>query len=130
MRYFSCVAQALLILVVIMASATAWAQSDADEPLLLEEMVVVGRQDSYLPETVSSATKTDANPFDVPLSVTTINEVLLKDLRAETLLDAYGYATGISVSGLNAQSFTLRGLPANLQSVQVNGLPGLAACRT
>ena len=92
-----------------------------------EVIVVVGKQDSYLNTSVSSATKGLSDPFDVPLTVNIINDVFLRDLRAQTLADAYGYTTGLSQSGVNANSFTLRGLPASLQSVQVNGLPGLAS---
>lgn len=88
---------------------------------------VVGKQDSYLNRSVSSATKGLSDPFDVPLTINIINDVFLRDLRAQTLADAYGYTTGLSQSGVNANSFTLRGLPASLQSVQVNGLPGLAS---
>lgn len=92
-----------------------------------EVITVVGKQESYLNTAVSSATKGLSDPFDVPLTVNIINDVFLRDLRAQTLADAYGYTTGLSQSGVNANSFTLRGLPASLQSVQVNGLPGLAS---
>ncbi len=93
----------------------------------VEVIQVVGKQESYLNAAVSSATKGLSDPFDVPLTVNIINDVFLSDLRAKTLSDAYGYTTGLSQSGINANSFTLRGLSANLQSIQVNGLPGLAS---
>ena len=92
-----------------------------------EVITVIGKQESYLNTAVSSATKGLSDPFDVPLTVNIINDVFLRDLRAQTLADAYGYTTGLSQSGVNANSFTLRGLPASLQSVQVNGMPGLAS---
>lgn len=92
-----------------------------------EVITVVGKQESYLNTAVSSATKGLSDPFDLPLTVNIINDVFLNDLRAQTLADAYGYTTGLSQSGVNANSFTLRGLPASLQSIQVNGLPGLAS---
>ena len=91
MRRFSNSGQALLALAVILMGAAAQAETDGNDQIQIEEIVVFGRQDSYLSEIVSSATKTDANLFDVPLSVSTINDTLLKDLRAETLSDAYGY---------------------------------------
>lgn len=93
----------------------------------VEVVHVIGKQESYLNTAVSSATKGLSDPFDIPLTVNIINDVFLSDLRAKTLSDAYGYTTGLSQSGINANSFTLRGLPANLQSIQVNGLPGLAS---
>ena len=97
---------------------------DDDE---IEVIQVVGKQESYLNSAVSTATKGLSDPFDVPFTVNTINDVFLSDLRAKTLSDAYGYTTGLSQSGINANSFTLRGLPASLQSIQINGLPGLAS---
>ncbi|PWI34314.1 TonB-dependent siderophore receptor [Vibrio albus] len=92
-----------------------------------ETLVIVGQQNSYLNPAVSTATKTDIDPQDVPLTVNTVNQQFLQDIRAETLDDAYGYTTGLSRSGVNADSFTLRGMPADLNSIQVNGLPGLAS---
>ena len=114
-------------LAVLLAGVSVHAQTGGLDEDTIEKIVVFGSQESYLNETVSSATKTDASAFDIPLTVNIINDSFLKDLRAETLSDAYGYTTGLSESGINANSFTLRGLPANLQSVQVDGLPGLAS---
>ena len=96
-------------------------------PNVDEVITIVGKQESYLNTAVSSATKGLSDPFDLPLTINIINDVFLRDLRAQTLADAYGYTTGLSQSGVNANSFTLRGLPASLQSIQVNGLPGLAS---
>lgn len=111
-----------LYLAIISTASAQESPNDIDDIIL-----VVGKQESYLNSSVSSATKGLSDPFDVPLTVNIINDVFLRDLRAQTLSDAYGYTTGLSQSGINANSFTLRGLPANLQSVQVNGLPGLAS---
>lgn len=115
------------ILAMLLAGVSVHAQTSGQDEDAIEKIVVVGSQESYLNETVSSATKADASAFDIPLTINIINDSFLKDLRAETLSDAYGYTTGLSESGINANSFTLRGLPANLQSVQVDGLPGLAS---
>jgi iron complex outermembrane receptor protein len=104
-----------------------YAQENTSNDTVDDIITVVGKQESYLNSSVSSATKGLSDPFDVPLTVNIINDVFLRDLRALTLADAYGYTTGLSQSGTNANSFTLRGLPASLQSVQVNGLPGLAS---
>ena len=110
---------------IIIAFHTQATEKELDTDI--EVIEVVGQQESYVNRAVSSATKSLLNPLDIPLTVNVINDVFLRDLRAETLADAYGYTTGLSTSGINANGFTLRGLPANLQSVQVNGLPGLAS---
>ncbi|MEQ9446464.1 MAG: TonB-dependent receptor plug domain-containing protein, partial [Rhodospirillaceae bacterium] len=93
----------------------------------VEEISVIGKQDSYFNEDVKTGTKTNSNIFDIPLSISVINDIFLRDLRAETLSDAYPYTVGLSQSGINANSFSLRGLPADLQNVQVDNLPGLAS---
>ena len=101
--------------------------SYAEEVTDLDTMVVVGQQNSYLNPEVSTATKSNVDPLDTPLTVNVINQQFLEDIRAESLEDAYGYTTGLSRSGTNANSFTLRGIAADLNSIQVNGLPGLAS---
>jgi len=93
----------------------------------IENVVVFGQQQSYLNPLVSTATKTDIDPLDTPVTVNVINQQFLADIRAESLADAYGYTTGLGRSGVTANSFTLRGIAADLSSVQVNGLPGLAS---
>ncbi|WP_025563361.1 TonB-dependent siderophore receptor [Psychromonas sp. SP041] len=99
----------------------------AEEVTELNTMVVVGQQNSYLNPEVSTATKSNVDPLDTPLTVNVINQQFLEDIRAESLEDAYGYTTGLSRSGTNANSFTLRGIASDLNSIQVNGLPGLAS---
>ncbi|MGJ8580906.1 MAG: TonB-dependent siderophore receptor [Psychromonas sp.] len=93
----------------------------------LETMVVVGKQNSYLNPEVSTAIKSNVDPKDTPLTVNVINQQFLQDIRAESLSDAYGYTTGLSQSGTNADSFSLRGIDTDLSNIQVNGLPGLAS---
>lgn len=117
--------QLSIIASAVLTASSLHANTDKTQPD--EVIVVVGKQESYINPAVSSATKSLLDPLEVPLTVNIINEALLKDLRAETLSDAYGYTTALTVSGVNANSFTLRGLPANAQSLQVNGLPGLAS---
>jgi len=102
----------------------AYAEEEATE---FNTMVVVGQQNSYLNPEVSSATKSNVDPLDTPQTVNVINQQFLQDIRAESLEDAYGYTTGLSRSGTNANSFTLRGIEADLNTIQVNGLPGLAS---
>jgi len=98
-----------------------------EEATKLDTMVVVGQQNSYLNPEVSTATKSNVDPLETPQTVNVINQQFLEDIRAERLEDAYGYTTGLSRSGNNADSFSLRGMDANLNSIQVNGLPGLAS---
>lgn len=93
----------------------------------LDTIVVVGKQNSYLNPEVSTATKSNVDPKDTPLTVNVINQQFLQDIRAESLSDAYGYTTGLSQSGTNADSFSLRGIDTDLSNIQVNGLPGLAS---
>lgn len=93
----------------------------------LETVVVIGEQNSYLNPQVTTATKTNIDPLDLPLTVNVINQQFLEDIRAETVADAYGYTTGLSRTGVAANSFTLRGMAAGLDSVQINGMPGLAS---
>lgn len=109
-------------------TSVAMAQDrSSDETAELDTMVIVGQQNSYLDPSVNTATKTDVDPLETPHTVNIINQQFLQDIRANTLDDAYGYTTGLSRSGVDADSFTLRGMPADLNTIQVNGLPGLAS---
>jgi iron complex outermembrane receptor protein len=99
----------------------------AEEATEFNTIVVVGQQNSYLNPEVSTATKSNVDPKDTPLTVNVINQQFLQDIRAESLSDAYGYTTGLSQSGTNADSFSLRGIDTDLSNIQVNGLPGLAS---
>jgi iron complex outermembrane recepter protein len=100
-----------------------WAE---DESIVLPEIDVVGKQSSYI-QLNKTATKTDQDLMDVPLTVNIVNQTFIKDVQAETLADVYPYIVGLSQSGTNANSFTLRGLESSLQNVQIDGLPGLAS---
>nr|WP_321358911.1 TonB-dependent receptor [uncultured Hyphomonas sp.] len=118
---------------ILLAAAPAWAAPQAsesepapDEQQILDTVVVTGEQVPYM-RLSETATKTNLDLMDTPLSVTMLNETFLEDLHSERLADAYPYTLGLSQSGTNANSFTLRGLSASLQNVQINGLPGLAS---
>ncbi|WP_409523700.1 TonB-dependent siderophore receptor [Nitrincola sp. MINF-07-Sa-05] len=102
---------------------SAWAQENTTS---LPALVITGQQTPYI-RLSETATKTDLDLLDTPLSVNIVNENLMRDLQAETLADVYPYIVGLSQSGNNANSFTLRGLSSGLQNVQANGLPGLAS---
>jgi len=116
------IAQSLCLVFGLNAYAMA-----AEEAQSVETVVVVGQQNSYLNPSVSTATKTAIDPLETATTVNVINRQFLDDIRAERLSDAYGYTTGLSSTGPSANDFTLRGMKADLNSIQVNGLPGLAS---
>lgn len=93
----------------------------------LDELVVVGEQTSYFEKARGTALKLDVDDSLVPYSTNVINETMLEDLKARTLEDAYPYIPGFTRSGNNANSFTIRGHSADLQNIQVDGLPGLTS---
>ena len=102
-------------------------QAHGEDDVRIEDTVVVtGQQTPYM-RLSETATKTGQDLMDTPLSVTMLNASFLEDLRTESLADAYPYTLGLSQSGTNANSFTLRGLSSSLQNVQIDGLPGLAS---
>lgn len=108
----------------VLTPAALHAQEAADTAV--DIVVITGHQTPYL-RLSETATKTGQDLFDTPLSVSILNQAFLEDLRTETLADAYPYTLGLSQSGTNANSFSLRGLPSDLQNVQIDGLPGLAS---
>ena len=97
-----------------------------DDIRVEDTVVVTGQQTPYM-RLSETATKMGQDLMDTPLSVTMLNESFLEDLRTESLADAYPYTLGLSQSGTNANSFTLRGMSSSLQNVQIDGLPGLAS---
>lgn len=98
----------------------------APEPTL-EEVSVVGEQKSYFEKARQTALKMSADDMETPFSTSVINAAILEDLKANTLEDAYSYISGFSRSGTSANSFSIRGLSADLQNIQVDGLPGLVS---
>lgn len=117
----------LLSAVLGFSTSVAIAQDAApDEQTVLDTINVTGKQTPYV-RFSDTATKTGLDLFDTPLSVTMLNNAFLQDLSSETLADAYPYTLGLSQSGTNANSFTLRGMSSSLQNVQIDGLPGLAS---
>ena len=110
----------LVLMTTTQISMAVQAQED------IEEVVVTAKQIPYV-RLSDTATKSALDILDTPFTVSTYNSVFLEDLRSETLADAYPYTLGLSQTGTSANSFTLRGLPSDLQNVQVDGLPGLAS---
>ncbi|WP_221793448.1 TonB-dependent siderophore receptor [Oceanobacter mangrovi] len=92
-----------------------------------DTLVVVGKQQSWFEQQAATAMKMDSDLLQTPFSQNTINAAMLEDLKASTLETAYGYLAGVSRSGEGANSFTIRGMAADLQNIQVDGLPGLVS---
>lgn len=93
----------------------------------LDKVEVVGAQDPYFEQSNRTALKMESEELKTPFSTSIINSVILEDLKANQLEDAYAYVSGFSRSGTGANSFTIRGHAADLQNIQVDGLPGLAS---
>ncbi|KKN34079.1 hypothetical protein LCGC14_0797210 [marine sediment metagenome] len=110
----------------ILASYSITPVLAADTTTELSTLVVTSQQTPYI-QLSETATKTNQDLLDTPLTVNTINKAFIDDLQAETLADVYPYIVGLNQSGNNANSVTLRGLSSNLQNIQIDGLPGLAS---
>ena len=121
----------LLVLAVASASVSlAYADDNAataDSDAVVDTLVVTAKQQSWFEQSSSTALKMEAAQLETPFSQNTINDAMLEDLKASTLEAAYGYLAGVSRSGEAANSFTIRGMSADLQNVQVDGLPGLVS---
>jgi iron complex outermembrane receptor protein len=105
------------------APLSVWAEEATD----LDTVVVSAKQDSWFEESGATALKMSADQLDTPFSQNVINAAMLEDLKASTLESAYGYLPSFSRSGTAANSFTIRGMSADLQNIQVDGLPGLVS---
>lgn len=101
--------------------------SDVQEAVALEQINIFGQQEPYFEKARSTALKTETRDLETPFTTTVINAAVLEDLKATTLEEAYSYIPGLSRSGVTANGFTIRGFAADLQNVQVDGLPGLVS---
>lgn len=101
--------------------------SSAPGAIALEQIDIFGKQEPYFEKARSTALKTETTDLETPFTTTVINEAALEDLKATTLEESYSYIPGLSRSGVTANGFTLRGFTADLQNVQVDGLPGLVS---
>jgi len=95
-----------------------------NELIELDSLLVVGEQKPYFEKSRETALKLDKDDLLTPFTTNVINSTVLEDLKATSLEDAYPYISGFSRSGTTANSFTIRGHSADLQNIQVNGLPG------
>ncbi|UTW49341.1 TonB-dependent siderophore receptor [Bacterioplanoides sp. SCSIO 12839] len=117
----------LLLGSAILPTALVQAENQPDNATELDTVQVVGEQQPYFEKSNRTALKMESDDLKTPFSTTIINSVILEDLKANTLEDAYAYVPGFSRSGTGANSFTIRGHSADLQNIQVDGLPGLAS---
>lgn len=98
-----------------------------DHVVKLDAFTVTTSLDRYAETNSSAGSKVPMEVRDMPYSIRVLNAAFLDDVRSSRLEDAFGYVTGLHKQGTNANAFTLRGFSAagsNLQSVQVDGLPG------
>ncbi|MCH6256501.1 TonB-dependent siderophore receptor [Puniceicoccaceae bacterium K14] len=125
--------RSLLIALALGMHGTAFSQLESTDKnklgdvIELEEFTVFGEQQSYFEQARSTAMKMDVGDMQTPFSISVVNAAMLEDLKANTLEDAYPYISSFSRSGTNANSFTIRGHTADLQNLQVDGLPGLVS---
>ncbi|MCY0967427.1 TonB-dependent siderophore receptor [Parathalassolituus penaei] len=119
----------LALIIASLSISTAWAETlNDDTPIEITESVsVVGEQESWFEEARTTALKMDADDLETPYSQSVLNSTLLDDFKANTLEEGFGYVSGFSRSGTAANSFTIRGMAADLQNLQVDGLPGLVS---
>ncbi|MEP0357677.1 TonB-dependent receptor [Paraglaciecola sp.] len=106
---------------------SAYAQSGMADESDIEKITVIGEQVSYFEKAGDTAMKMTADHMKTPFTTNVINAAVLEDLKANTLEDAYAYIGGLSRTATNANSFTIRGHTADLQNLQVDGLPGLVS---
>lgn len=96
----------------------------------MDAFTVTTSLERYAETNSSAGSKVAMEVKDMPYTLQVLNSAFLDDVRSSRLEDAFGYVTGLHKQGTNANAFTLRGFSAagsNLQSVQVDGLPGPAS---
>jgi iron complex outermembrane recepter protein len=123
-------ATACIVVTSVKATAqvpAATSSPENDEVVQLEAYNVTTSLDRYAETNSSAGSKVPMEVKEMPYSLRVLNSAFLDDVRSSRLEDAFGYVTGLNKQGTNANAFTLRGFSAagsNLQSVQVDGLPG------
>ena len=83
------------------AEAVAGGASDktAGDDQKLEEVIVTATAISSIYVTSRSATRIDADPMDLPMSISAVQEDLLRQQQARTLTEALSNVAGIDVNG-------------------------------
>lgn len=93
----------------------------------LDDMIVIGQQESYFEEYSSSSMRGDFSDRETPFATSIINKTLISDIQAQRLADTYAYSTGVTKVGKNADRIMIRGFQTDLQNIQVNGMSGLTS---
>ena len=114
------------------AGSNAYAQQQtADTQTLssktLQPVFVFGELNPYFEQENDTALKGAVDQNKVPFTTNVLNSQVIEDLQAKRLEDVFEYIPSFSSSGTAANSFTIRGQSADLQNLQVNGLPGLTS---
>jgi iron complex outermembrane receptor protein len=99
----------------------------AVKPVKLESIKVFAETDPYFERQNTTALKGDVDEHLIPFTTNVLNEQVIEDLKADRLEKAFGYIPGFARSGTTANSFNIRGHAADLQNLQVDGLPGLTS---
>ncbi|RVU33922.1 TonB-dependent receptor [Hwanghaeella grinnelliae] len=97
------------------------------EPEALESVVIFGEVIPYFEQSNSTALKGAVERTKVPFTTNTMNAQVIEDLKAERLEEVFEYIPSFSRSNRTANNFTIRGHSADLQNLQVDGLPGLTS---
>ncbi|MDB6169843.1 MAG: ferrichrome-iron receptor, partial [Verrucomicrobia bacterium] len=103
--------------------------ADADDSIVSMGAFKVGLG-HYIEASSAASMKVEVPLMNLPFTVQGLNAAFLKDVNSSRLEDSFGYVVGLTKSGSTANSFSLRGFSAagsNLQSVQIDGLPGLSS---
>ncbi len=109
-----------------MAQDTTSATADQSaKPETLETITVFSDLEPYFEKQNSSALKSSVDESRIPFTTNVLNSQVIEDLKADRLEKAFDYIPGFTRSGPIANSFTIRGQSADLQNLQVDGLPGL-----
>ena len=93
----------------------------------LQEVVVIGRQNSYRQSNTSLATRTDVPILEVPQSAQVIGQQVIKDRQAFTLNELSKVMTGVKANN-DMGAFSLRGFngyfPFDASFITFNGVRG------
>lgn len=103
------------------------AVAQASQPMQIEPITVYADIEPYFAKANSTALKGDIDEHLIPFTTNVLNAQVIEDLKADRLEKAFDYIPGFSRSGTTANSFSIRGQAADLQNLQVDGLPGLTS---
>lgn len=138
-RLRSVLPHGLLSACLLFATASAWAQETAVQPVedsaksaddkvvQLDTFTVTTAIGTYHQETSSMASKIPMDLKDLASSLQIMNSTAITDRNAVTLVDVFGYVVGANQSQSNINGFTFRGFPntgSYTQNIQFDGLMG------